>query len=118
VPAGRRRTAFRFSSEQDRDARKDQHDANHRKGVAETRHQRVPLDGVAERNDRLLMCGRRIAHAVRQEEVGHLIDPGADFLAAKVRNRLESCFLCRHESALAFGIYRQWRYRDQRCDSA
>jgi hypothetical protein len=28
------------------------------------------------------MCGRRIAHAVRQEEVGHLIDPGADFLAA------------------------------------
>ena len=56
MPAGRRRTAFRFSGEQDGVARKHQHDANHRKGVAETRHQRVPLDGVAERNDRLLMC--------------------------------------------------------------
>ena len=56
MPAGRRRTAFWLAREQDSDAGKHQHHANHRKGVAETHHQRVPLDGVAERNDRLLMC--------------------------------------------------------------
>src|ERR1700733_11347937 len=84
MAASRSRSAFRLAREQDGDAGNHQHDADHRKSIAETHHQRLPLDGVAKRNDGLLMRGRRIAHAVRQEEVGHLLDPGADFLAAKM----------------------------------
>src|ERR1700735_4041425 len=84
VPAARNRSAFRFAREQDRDAGKHQHDANHCKGIAETHHQRLPLDVIAERADGLLMGRRPIALAVREEEVGHLLDPGADCLAAKM----------------------------------
>ena len=59
VPAARCR-ALRLAGQQDRDAGQHQHDADHRKGVAEAQHQRLALDGVAERDDRLLARGGRI----------------------------------------------------------
>ncbi len=40
------------SRQRDRDAGKYQHDAGHRKGIGETHDQRLPLDGVAKRNEK------------------------------------------------------------------
>jgi hypothetical protein len=45
------------------------------------------FDGFSEQDDRLLTGGRRIRHAVCQEEVRRLGNPGAHFLAAE-RDRL------------------------------
>src|SRR5271168_4287312 len=66
MPTARSRSAFRFAGEQDGDTGQHQHHADYRKGVAETHHQGLLFNGVAERDDRLLMCGGRIGHAMGQ----------------------------------------------------
>ena len=49
-----------LAGQQDGDGGEHQHHAEHRKGVAEAHHQRLPLDRIAERDDRLLLRGRGI----------------------------------------------------------
>jgi hypothetical protein len=61
VPTSRHNCAFRFPREQDGDAGDDQNDADDRKRVAESHHQSLLLDGVAERDDGLLVSGCGVA---------------------------------------------------------
>src|ERR1700720_2031297 len=61
-----------LARESDRDGGEHQDHADHRKGVAESQHQRLSLDGIAQRDDGLLMCRGGIGHAVIDEEVGQL----------------------------------------------
>ena len=52
---------LRLAREQDRDGGEGKHGSDHCEGVAEAHHQRLTLDGIAERDDGLLMRGRGIA---------------------------------------------------------
>src|SRR5512138_3532048 len=66
------------------DASQHQHDADHRKGIGKSQHQRLQLDGLAQRNDGLMARARRIGHAMRHEVIRHRRNPLAHFLTAEI----------------------------------
>src|SRR5215472_587348 len=76
--------ALWLARQQDGDASEDQHDPDDREGVAEAQHEGLALDGITERNDRLLPCAGWVGHAVGREVIGHRGDPVAHLLAAEV----------------------------------
>ena len=78
---------FRLACKDDSQSGDCKHETDYREGIAEAYYQRLVLDGIAEGNDGLLMRGRRIAHAVRQEIIRHMCDAVAHFFAAG-RDRL------------------------------
>src|SRR5258708_25674566 len=80
--AATRRGGLHLPSQEDRNRRDDEHDAEDREGIAEAHHQRLPLDRVAERDDRLIVRGGGVRRALSQEISGHLRDARAYFLSA------------------------------------
>jgi len=72
---------FHLAREQHRDGGKHKHRPDHRKGVAETHHQCLLLDRLAERDNGLLARRGRIRHAVGDEKICQLRNAAANFLA-------------------------------------
>ena len=56
-------------------------------GIAEAHDEGLPLDDFADRHDRLVLCGRRIGDAARQEVVRQVAD-ALPHLVAIERHRL------------------------------
>ena len=64
MPAAARRRALRLAGQEQCDAGQDQDDADHGEGIAKAHHQRLLLDGAAERHDGLMAGAGRVGHAM------------------------------------------------------
>ena len=62
--------AARSPGEQDRDGGNRQQHADHGERVTEAHDKRLPSDDPADLHDRLVLCGRSISHAMREEIAG------------------------------------------------
>src|SRR5882757_6611085 len=76
-------SALHLPRQRHRDRGENQYSADDGKRVAESQHQGLVLDGLAERDDRLLMRGGGVGDTVRQEVLSRLGYPFAHFLAAE-----------------------------------
>src|SRR5271169_5105779 len=74
----------RFAGQKDRDGGKHQNDPDNGKSVAESDHQGLALDCVAQRDERPMPRIVRVGDAMGHDVVGQLRDAVANLLATKI----------------------------------